>query len=93
LLRDERAHNRDRHHIAQRNDRGRPPCFGHHPACTYLAAVEAVGTTDADKVMEELHKAKIDDMFTDDGVIRADGVIGCAARAPAQCGRSLLDVS
>jgi hypothetical protein len=55
--------------------------------------VEAVGTTDADKVMEELHKAKIDDMFTDDGVIRAAGVIGCAARAPAQCGRSLLDVS
>ena len=33
----------------------------------YLNAVKAAGTTDADKVMDELHKVKIDDMFTDDG--------------------------
>ena len=42
---------------------------------TYLNAVKAAGTTDADKVMDELHKAKIDDMFTDAGVIRADGLM------------------
>jgi branched-chain amino acid transport system substrate-binding protein len=42
---------------------------------TYLNAVKAAGTTDADKVMDELHKAKIDDMFTDNGVIRADGLM------------------
>jgi branched-chain amino acid transport system substrate-binding protein len=42
---------------------------------TYLNAVKGAGTTDADKVMDELHKAKIDDMFTDNGVIRADGLM------------------
>ncbi len=42
---------------------------------TYLNAVKAAGTADADKVMEELHKAKIDDMFTSDGFIRADGLM------------------
>ena len=42
---------------------------------TYLNAVKAAGTTDADKVMDELHKMKIDDMFTDDGTIRADGLM------------------
>jgi branched-chain amino acid transport system substrate-binding protein len=42
---------------------------------TYLNAVKAAGTTDAEKVMDELHKAKIDDMFTDNGVIRADGLM------------------
>ncbi len=42
---------------------------------TYLNAVKAAGTTDSDKVMEELHKAKINDMFTDDGIIRADGLM------------------
>ena len=31
---------------------------------TYLNAVKAAGTTDADKVMAEMHKTKIDDMFT-----------------------------
>jgi branched-chain amino acid transport system substrate-binding protein len=41
----------------------------------YLNAVKAVGSTDGDKVMEQLHKAKIDDMFTDDGVIRDDGLM------------------
>jgi branched-chain amino acid transport system substrate-binding protein len=42
---------------------------------TYLNAVKAAGATDADKVMAELHKAKIDDVFTDNGVIRADGLM------------------
>jgi branched-chain amino acid transport system substrate-binding protein len=42
---------------------------------TYLNAVKAAGSTDPDKVMEELHKAKIDDMFTSDGFIRADGLM------------------
>ena len=42
---------------------------------TYLNAVEAAGTTDADRVMNELHKTKIDDMFTDNGVVRADGLM------------------
>jgi branched-chain amino acid transport system substrate-binding protein len=42
---------------------------------TYLNAVKAVGSTDPDKVMAELHKTKIDDMFTSNGVIRADGLM------------------
>jgi branched-chain amino acid transport system substrate-binding protein len=42
---------------------------------TYLDAVKAEGSTDADKVMEQLRKTKIDDMFTDDGTIRADGLM------------------
>jgi branched-chain amino acid transport system substrate-binding protein len=42
---------------------------------TYLNAVKAVGSTDSDKVMAELRKTKIDDMFTSNGVIRADGLM------------------
>ena len=42
---------------------------------TYLKAVKAVGTTDSDKVMAELKKMKINDMFTKSGYIRADGVM------------------
>ena len=42
---------------------------------TYLNAVKAVGTTDADKVMEQLRKTKVDDMYTSDGIIRADGLL------------------
>ena len=42
---------------------------------TYLNAVKAAGATDSDKVMAELHKAKIDDIFTSNGVIRADGLM------------------
>ncbi|HET7757828.1 MAG TPA: ABC transporter substrate-binding protein [Steroidobacteraceae bacterium] len=42
---------------------------------TYLKAVKAVGTTDSDKVMAELKKTKINDMFTKDGYIRADGAM------------------
>jgi len=42
---------------------------------TYLNAVKAAGTTDSDKVMAQLKKAKINDMFTKGGYIRADGVM------------------
>jgi branched-chain amino acid transport system substrate-binding protein len=42
---------------------------------TYLNAVKAAGSTDPDKVMAELHKAKIDDIFTANGVIRPDGLM------------------
>jgi branched-chain amino acid transport system substrate-binding protein len=42
---------------------------------TYLNAVKAVGSTDPDKVMEQLRNTKVDDMFTDDGTIRADGLL------------------
>jgi len=41
----------------------------------YLKAVKAAGSTDSDKVMTELRKAKINDMFTKDGTIRADGLM------------------
>ena len=42
---------------------------------TYLNAVKAAKTTDSNKVMAELHKAKIDDMFTSNGKIRPDGLM------------------
>ncbi|MGO9740027.1 MAG: ABC transporter substrate-binding protein [Roseiarcus sp.] len=42
---------------------------------SYLEAVKAAGTTNSDKVMDELHKMVIDDMFTSHGVIRADGLL------------------
>jgi branched-chain amino acid transport system substrate-binding protein len=42
---------------------------------TYLKAVKAVGSTDADKVMAELKKTKINDMFAKGGYIRADGAM------------------
>jgi len=42
---------------------------------TYLNAVKTAGTTDADKVMLELRKMKIKDMFTQNGYIRADGLM------------------
>jgi branched-chain amino acid transport system substrate-binding protein len=41
----------------------------------YLKAVKAVGSTDSDKVMAELKKVKIDDMFTKNGYVRADGLM------------------
>ena len=37
--------------------------------------MKAVGTTDPDKVMAELKKTKINDMFAKGGYIRADGVM------------------
>jgi len=42
---------------------------------TYLNAVKAVNSTDPDKVMEQLRKTKINDMFTSNGKIRADGLM------------------
>jgi branched-chain amino acid transport system substrate-binding protein len=42
---------------------------------TYLKAVKAVGSTDPDKVMAELKRTKINDMFAKGGYIRADGVM------------------
>ncbi len=42
---------------------------------TYLDAVKAAGTTDADKVMDELHKKKISDAFVQNASIRADGLL------------------
>jgi branched-chain amino acid transport system substrate-binding protein len=42
---------------------------------TYLKAVKAAGTTDSEKVMAELRKTKINDMFAKGGYIRADGVM------------------
>src|SRR5579862_1576905 len=42
---------------------------------TYLKAVKAVGSTDSDKVMAELKKTKINDLFAQGGYIRADGAM------------------
>ena len=42
---------------------------------TYLNAVKAAGTTDTDKVMDNLHKMKINDPFVQNGTIRADGLL------------------
>jgi branched-chain amino acid transport system substrate-binding protein len=39
----------------------------------YLAAVKAVGSDDADKVLEQLRKTKINDVFAKGGFIRPDG--------------------
>jgi len=41
----------------------------------YLNAVKAAGTTDPDKVMEQVKKIKINDMFVKGGYVRADGVM------------------
>ncbi len=41
----------------------------------YLNAVKAVGSTDSDKVMAQLKKTKINDMFTQGGYVRADGLM------------------
>ena len=42
---------------------------------TYLKAVQAAGTTDAKPVMAELHRVRIDDMFTTGGHIRNSGLM------------------
>jgi branched-chain amino acid transport system substrate-binding protein len=42
---------------------------------TYLNAVKAVGSTDPDKVMAELHRTKVNDMFATNATIRADGLL------------------
>jgi branched-chain amino acid transport system substrate-binding protein len=40
---------------------------------TYLKAVKAIGSDDADKVLAHMHKTKINDMYAKDGYIRPDG--------------------
>ncbi|WP_119153327.1 ABC transporter substrate-binding protein [Caldimonas tepidiphila] len=42
-------------------------------ATQYLNAVKAAGTDDGDKVLEQLRKAKINDVFAKEGFIRQDG--------------------
>jgi branched-chain amino acid transport system substrate-binding protein len=42
---------------------------------TYLNAVKAVGTTDSDKVLDQVHKTKVNDIFVKNGVIRPDGLL------------------
>jgi branched-chain amino acid transport system substrate-binding protein len=42
---------------------------------TYLNAVKAAGTTDTEKVMDELHKIKINDAFVQNATIRPDGLL------------------
>jgi branched-chain amino acid transport system substrate-binding protein len=47
---------------------------GDYSATThYLAAVKAAGTDDADKVLVQMKKTKINDIFTKNGYIRGDG--------------------
>jgi len=47
---------------------------GDYSATTqYLAAVKAVGSDDTDKVLAQLRKAKINDVFAKNGYVRADG--------------------
>jgi branched-chain amino acid transport system substrate-binding protein len=41
----------------------------------YLTAVKAVGSTDPDLIMAQLKKTKINDMFTKNGYVRADGLM------------------
>ena len=42
-------------------------------ATQYLNAVKAVGNTDPDKIMAYLRKTRINDFFTQNGVVRPDG--------------------
>ncbi|MDW3682338.1 ABC transporter substrate-binding protein [Cupriavidus sp. CV2] len=42
-------------------------------ALTYLKAVKAAGTTDADKVMAQMRATPVDDFFAKGGTIRPDG--------------------
>ncbi len=41
----------------------------------YLDAVKTVGSTDPDRIMAQLKKVEINDMFTKNGYIRADGLM------------------
>ena len=44
-------------------------------ALNYLQAVKATGTDDADKVLAQMRKAKINDVFAKNGFVRADGTM------------------
>jgi len=54
-----------------------PPTFlqaaDYSATLTYLNAVKAIGSDDGDKVMEKMKATRINDMFTNNGVIRPDG--------------------
>ena len=44
-------------------------------ALQYLKAVQAAGTDDGDKVMEQLRKSRVNDMFMQNGLLRGDGLM------------------
>ncbi len=47
---------------------------GNYSAATqYLKAVKAIGSDDADKVLAQMRKTKVNDVFAKDGFIRGDG--------------------
>jgi len=52
-----------------------PQAATYSATLTYLNAVKAVGSTEADKVMDEVHKTKVNDMFVTNGWIRPDGLL------------------
>jgi branched-chain amino acid transport system substrate-binding protein len=52
-----------------------PQAAAYSATLTYLNAVKAAGTLDSNKVMDELHKTKINDIFVTGGVIRPDGLL------------------
>ena len=60
-----------------RNPTGMPPTYTQAGVYTevaqYLKAIQAAGTDDADKVVAELRKMKINDFMTKDGWLREDG--------------------
>ena len=60
-----------------RNPTGLPPTYIQAGIYTevafYLKAIEAAGTDDADKVVAQMRKMKINDFMTKDGWIREDG--------------------
>jgi branched-chain amino acid transport system substrate-binding protein len=55
----------------------RMPTFDHagvySAVTTYLKAIKATGTDDADTIMVELKKTKVNDMFAKNGYVRQDG--------------------
>jgi branched-chain amino acid transport system substrate-binding protein len=82
---------------------GRPPTMLHAgiygAAMHYLKAVQAAGTDNADAVMQQMRKTKINDFMTKDGWIREDGRVMrdmflLQAKAPEQSkgGWDLLNV-
>lgn len=46
---------------------------GYSTTLTYLKAVQAAGTTDGAKVMQEIHRMKVEDVFSRNGHVRIDG--------------------
>ena len=55
-----------------------PPSFhagDYSAALPYLKAVPAIGTDDGDKVMAQLRKTRVNDMFMQNGWLREDGLM------------------